>query len=333
MSYINYSIAAALVIGTMAAHTAWGQPAKSLPFPALNNSDAWRLLPRERPPLPAWARILVESLPKTTAAMLHLDYVHRERNPLGPIFYGKIRWVAADANRCTYSKRYAEADLRRAGLSEAEIKQLAGSWREMAESDRKVLEFARKLTLAGYTVTDDEVAYLLKHFGPEKLVALVHTLAHANFQDRIILALGIEVEADGPFAPIDLRLDSDQKSKLPVPSRSLPTVSEKATTPMLKERPKWVGEDPAVLEKSLDRQKVRNTRIAIPPMERLASFPPETQKRMSRIIWSRVSLGYSPLLTQAWFDCMNTFNKEAELDEVFANTYFWVITRSNECFY
>jgi hypothetical protein len=265
--------------------------------------------------------------------MLHLDYVHREKNPLGPIVYGKIRWVAADANQCIYSKRYAEADLKRAGHSDADLKQLAGSWREMPDIDRKVLEFARKMTLAAYTVTDDEVAQLLKHFGPEKLVAIVHTLAHANFQDRIILALGIEVEADGPLPPLDLRLDVDEMAKLVVPPRQPAAASPSATTQLLTDRPKWVGEKPGVLQIALDRQKVRNTRIPIPTMDRLATFPPDVQKRMSRIIWSRVSLGYSPLLTQAWFDCMNTFNKEAELDEVFANTYFWVITRSNECFY
>jgi hypothetical protein len=30
---------------------------------------------------------------------------------------------------------------------------------------------------------------------------------------------------------------------------------------------------------------------------------------------------------------MQAFREESNLDRVFANTYFWVITRSNECFY
>ena len=61
------------------------------------------------------------SLPRTTAAMLDLDRLHRTRSPLGPVLRGKMRWVAADANRCEYSRATAEADLRRAGVADAEI--------------------------------------------------------------------------------------------------------------------------------------------------------------------------------------------------------------------
>jgi hypothetical protein len=44
-------------------------------------------------------------------------------------------------------------------------------------------------------------------------------------------------------------------------------------------------------------------------------------------------MGYQPVLTKAWFDTMRLFHQEARMDRVFGNTYFWVITRSNECFY
>jgi hypothetical protein len=98
-------------------------------------------------------------------------------------------------------------------------------------------------------------------------------------------------------------------------------------------QPGWLGKDTQNVQSALNQQKERKPRIPLPSMDRLAAFPPEVQKRSSKIVWSRVSLGYSPLLTQAWFDCMNTWGKEAKLDDVFANTFFWVITRSNECFY
>ena len=35
----------------------------------------------------------------------------------------------------------------------------------------------------------------------------------------------------------------------------------------------------------------------------------------------------------AWFDAMNTYNAEAKIDRVFENTVFWIVTRSNRCFY
>ena len=40
---------------------------------------------------------------------------------------------------------------------------------------------------------------------------VVHTLALANFQNRIVLALGIEVEANGPLPPFDPQLDAEER--------------------------------------------------------------------------------------------------------------------------
>ncbi len=150
--------------------------------------------------------------------MLELEYVHRTKSPLGPVLRGKLRWVAADANGCDYAKRYAEFDLRRAGLTEKELKVLAGSLDEQQTGERAVLAFARKLTLAAYTVTDEEMAALVELYGAEKVVAIVHTLAFANFQDRILLALGVKVEPEGPLPPLDVHLDP-AKVKEDLPAR------------------------------------------------------------------------------------------------------------------
>jgi hypothetical protein len=44
-------------------------------------------------------------------------------------------------------------------------------------------------------------------------------------------------------------------------------------------------------------------------------------------------MGYQPALTSAWYRTMGAFDAEAQLDLVFANSIFWVITRSTRCFY
>src|SRR5205823_12362687 len=108
----------ALVLGAHQAAAALPPPGR---FPAADNDDAWARLPRENPPLPPWARVLVGPLPKTTARMLELDYLHREKNPLGPVLAGKLRWAAADALGCKFGVATAEADLRRAGLTDADL--------------------------------------------------------------------------------------------------------------------------------------------------------------------------------------------------------------------
>jgi alkylhydroperoxidase family enzyme len=303
-------------------------------FPAADHDEAWKLLPREDPPLPAWARILARPLPRTTGAMLELDYAHRVKNPLGPVLAGKLRWAAADAIGCDYARRYAEADLRRAGLRDDDLKQLAGDRQDLPEDERAALTFARKLTRAAHQVTDDEVAALLKQFGPDKVVGMAHTLAYANFQNRLFLALGVAVEPGGPLPPVDLRLDPAKRAEVPTPPRPPWEELRKATTPSRTTAPPdWGGRSFADLGKALDRQKQGRPRIPLPDPGRLADLPPAAREQASKIVWTNVSMGYQPRLTAAWFDCMRTFQQESKLDRVFANSVFWVITRSNECFY
>src|SRR5438132_1061004 len=95
-------------------------------FPLLENEEALKKLPGAEGRLPAWALALVDSLPRTTAAMLELDYLQRAKNPLGELPAAKLRWVVADAMKCAYSKRTAEGDMRRLGLKDEDFEKLAG---------------------------------------------------------------------------------------------------------------------------------------------------------------------------------------------------------------
>jgi alkylhydroperoxidase family enzyme len=324
---------------------AWGilavpSPAAAPPpaqrFGRLSNDDAWRLLPRREPPLPAWARALAGPLPRTTAGMLQLDRLHRADNPLGAMFAAQLRWTAADELGCDYARRYAEFDLRRAGASDRDVKRLNGAAHELPRAERTALAFARKLTRAGYSLTDAELTELLDLFGAEKVVAIVHTVALANFQNRIYLALGVAVEPDGPYPPLDVHFDPSKPSNVPVPARppwGKWRKSESAQTAEAPPPPGWQDRTAAELEKLLQQQKGRTSRIPVPGLERFARIPPESRGQATRIVWTRISMGYQPVLTKTWFDCMGLFHQESRLDRVFANSYFWVITRSNECFY
>lgn len=300
-------------------------------FPQLTSADAWRHLPRQGPKLPHWARVLAESLPRTTAAMIELDHVHRAKNPLGPITAGKLRWWAADALGCDYLKEYAEADLRRAGLADDDLAALAGDPDELSKSDRLLRAFARKMSLAASTVTDAEVAELVERFGPGRVVGLVHTLAYANFQGRVVQALGVVVEPGGPLPPLDETFDRAARAAAPPRRDWKETTASEAAAP--DDRPDWLGRSFGDVQKALAAQKASKPRIPVPDPSALSQFPPDVRARSGRIVWSTVSLGYQPALTRAWFDCMSTFQEEAKFDRVFSNTYFWVVTRTNDCFY
>ena len=293
-------------------------------FPQMGNDEAWKQI-SGNPALPAWALALAEPLPRTVGAMLRLDHLHRTRNPLGSVLAAKLHWAAADAMGSEYGKRYAEADLRKAGLKDDDLQQLAGDSKKLPYPDRIAVQFARKLTRAAYKLTDDEVAELIKEFGADKVVAMVHTLAWANFQNRIILALGVQVERDGPLPPLDPHLDAERQGK--APARPPWKEVQSAGTAVDIGRPDWRQLTDAELEAALAEQKDRKPRIPLPQQTADAKAP------ATKVVWTHVSSGYQPLLTQTWFETMRTFQQEAKLDRVFSNSYFWVITRANECFY
>lgn len=296
----------------------------------LSHASAWEHLPRATPPLPTWARILVGSLPRTTALQLDLDYLHRVKNPLGPTLAGGLRWTVADANQCAYARQSAEADLTKAGFSADRLAQL-GDPAAWSEDERIALDFARKLTHDGAAITDDEFAALLGAFGEDDTVAIVHTVAHANFQNRIFLALRLTAEPDGAAPPMEVRPTAESTYKAP-PRPELPEsvgpdhVPDHATV-------EWSDRSYDELRERLGRQKERPLRIAMPDQVRLARLPRPDRARVAGTVWGKVSMGYQPVLTSAWFQTMGAFDSEAKLDDVFANSVFWVITRENDCFY
>ena len=58
-----------------------------------------------------WTSKMSGSIPRTTASLLRVDYVHRAKNPLDPKLRAEMRWVAAHANHCTYAEEYAVAEM------------------------------------------------------------------------------------------------------------------------------------------------------------------------------------------------------------------------------
>ena len=312
-----------------------GEPPR---VPIASEAEARRKLPRLEPggdqPLPAWARILAGSLPNTTAAMLRLDYLHREKSPLDPVLRGKVRWTAAHLNRCAYGEAYAAADLRRAGASDEAIRALAGELSKLPEAERAALVFARKLTLDAATVADDELARLRQLYGDEKTVALVLLLAYANFQDRLLLALGTDVEPGGPRPAFDVGVAKDAHAATGERPPVLPRASS-ASSGLFADA-EWATLDFAELQKAMEAQRARPPRIPVPRWEDVRkALPPESYANRPplRIGWSLVCLGYQPELASAWSACTRAFAEDAKQDRVFEETLFWVITRSLRCFY
>ncbi len=319
-----------LTLASLALLKADGRADQKPRLPLLPNEDAWRRLPgapKSAQPLPAWARALAGELPLTTTRMLELDAMHRTGDRLDARLRCLVRWAAAEANRCAYGKALAAGDFRRAGGDPIALPQLAADTGRLPALDRAAVAFARKMMREAHAVTDAEFKHLLDLAGEERVVALVALIAHASFQDRVFLALGLHDEPGGPPAPLAISFarPAAKPRSGPPPEAKAPIVNGKSEPAA-----EWHA-----LQGELDRQRARPGRIRVPSRE-------EALKRLGEkhpgawqmdILWSRVSYGFQPELTNAWFDCVGAFRQETKWDPVVSQSIFWVVTRSLKCFY
>ncbi len=292
--------------------------------PVPGNEEAWKHLPPAVKGagqlLPPWARALAPSLPSTTAAMLELDLRHRTHGPLEPKLRAKMRWVVARANGCASAEDCAAADLLRAGGSAADLRALADSPAALPEGERAALAFARTLTLAPTRLTDDEVARLVKRHGEGQVVAMALLVAHANFQDRLLLALDLPPDAGRPLPPVEVRfrrppLGADLARPRPKPP------ARPAPAPPRAADGDWLALDAFSLRREMDKQRSQRPRVGLP------------SGGADGVLWGQVCRGYQPELAAAWSACTKAFGAEAKLDPVLEASVFWVVTRTQRSFY
>jgi alkylhydroperoxidase family enzyme len=316
-----------------------------LGYVPLSNEESWKRLPVEKKtgePLPTWARSLAGPLPLLAANLLRLDYVHRVRSPFGPALRARMRWVAAHANQCAYAEQYAIADARRCGLDAAAIDAMErGDWSALPGGEKAALEFCRKMTVASSTVTDQEFAALVKEFGPKKAAAIVIMMAYANFQDRFLLCLGTQLEPEGALPPIDVVVTPQANPGAPKrPAAQSTTLTEPSGHDLVADDGEWTSVSYDELQERIERQRGKTSRVPELTYEEVyREWPvgvPKAEPRPSRIIWNLVCSANQPEMASAWMACGRgraAVSDAARLDPVFANTLFWVITRSIECPY
>ena len=303
-------------------------------FPVLSNEAAWAKLPVAESgtggALPGWARITVTTLPRTTAIILELEDLHRTKSPLDPKLRAMARWVVADANRCKVTMDQAIADLKRVGGTDEDVAALKGDRTPLPTESQRVLDLVRALTRAAYKVSDDQMAAVRKDLGDKKLVPLVQLVAFGNFQDRLLLSLGVAADAGGPLPPSGIRFKRPWVGG-EAPPRSAPAMAADGPAEKVTD-PDWRSIDFTALQKFMESQRGREPRVSIPTFDDVKKYLPEGAKPV-RIKWSLVCLGHSPILAPPWTLGLRTFAEESKQDRLFEEFLFWVVTRELQCFY
>lgn len=316
-------------------------PAVSPRFPIVTDEQAWALLPEclegHGQPLPEWARMLVVSLPRTTASMLEMDAVYRTSTELDPVFRGRLRWTVAAANKCNPGMRQAEADLERAGLSVADRKRWTAGDAELPASEARALRFVDQLTRQAWTITDEQFARVLADFGERQVMAIILQTAYGNFQDRLFLALGVPASESMSAPPLRARfvaVAGDADVTVPRPPLPDPT---NLGQPEIEFPAGWDTEfsfDQLLV--GMQQQQVRPERIKVPAWEDVQPRIPQDVypvRKPTRIKWSLTTMGLQPELTAYWLRSMRLWYRESNADQVLNESLFWVVTRNLQCFY
>lgn len=309
-------------------------------FPLVDNEEAWKLLPSATTgsgqPLPHWARALARHLPHTVAAILELDQLYRTTPQFSPRERGLIRLAAATVNRSGYGLTYAGMELRYAGVSTAEIESLTrGCLDSLVEADRRLYEFAAQLSRAGRDLTDSQVEQIRNAYGEDRLVGIVLLTAYANFQDRLVHALALPLEPEGPLRPLKIAFAQSTSGGSLTPAADRPALPESPEGSAVA-APDWSDYSFAKLQERLSAQRDRQPRIAIPEWSEVISRLPQglyNPDKPLRIRWSRLVIGRQPELGPAWIKCLRVFGREAHQDRVFEESVFWAVTRELRCFY
>jgi alkylhydroperoxidase family enzyme len=289
--------------------------------------------------VPNWVKALVSHSPNTAAALLELDLAHRTAGPLEAGLRAKLRLAIASANRCEYSRAVARFDAERAGVSDLVIEAIGrGEFGALEEKDRLALGFVRGMTLGSWRVTDEEFAGVVRLHGERCAAAMVLLSAYGNFQDRLLLCLGVPIEAGGPMAAVDVVFAADglgtKMAAPPLVDRS--SLPKPAGVDAIDGDGDWASTSYEAWQARLEGQRGRSTRLRVPSWDEVErGLPAGFKKPKSRIVWDLICCGYVPELAAPWETVMRTNGGEmgAKVERTFALSVFWVITRAIECPY
>ncbi len=311
-----------------------------------SNKKSWQALPKplvgEGVPLPTWARMLAPRLPLSTAALLELDLAQRTKSPVAADLRAAMRFVVAGANGCDYAQQVALLDLRNTDASQSQHDSLVDATFDGRSSEqRSALKFARKMSIASSSVTDEEFEDLVKAFGEKQTASMVLIAAYANMQDRLLLCLGADAAidaADGTMAPIEVSFSPGSFNI----ERRHPPASEPTELPvkigvdLIRDDVTWSQLSYDRLQERLVEQREKPTRLPILEWAKVSeNIPGGMFDRPSDIVWYRTVFGYAPELAIPFERFMRISGTEtsANYGRVFGTTLFWIVTRCVECPY
>ncbi|MBL8890324.1 MAG: hypothetical protein JNL67_10125 [Planctomycetaceae bacterium] len=112
----------------------------------------------------------------------------------------ELFWIASRVNNCHYCLGHQEVKLKKEGLTEEMLLWLDTDWKRFSPRHQAGFEFARVLTEAPHTITDELVTGLKKHFTELEILEMAFLVGRYNSTNRWTDSLGIPQEMERDFS-------------------------------------------------------------------------------------------------------------------------------------
>jgi hypothetical protein len=164
-------------------------------LPLVGEDEARRILGDIAPTgrVPAWMRLLAW-FPVAGPRMARALVSTAGPGGLEPLDGALVRWTVARRNRAWYALDLAERDLRAAGLTDADLDDLAGDQARLTAARRAMLAVADALAASPVACTDAQFAEALAATSPATMTRVVHAVAMESLFDRFTAVAGLPPE-------------------------------------------------------------------------------------------------------------------------------------------
>ena len=173
----------------------WDEVARNLP-PGLIN----------KPSDIVWYRIAFGYAPELAVPFeVYMRTSGAEASPKWDRIFGQgLVWVTTKAVKCPYCMGHCEMNWEVAGLNKEEIAErsrlLAGDdWSSFPAAEQHAYQFARKLTTAPWTITNDEIDTLKREFGPDRALLVMLNASRYHYMTRISNGFQLTLERENVF--------------------------------------------------------------------------------------------------------------------------------------
>ena len=94
----------------------------------------------------------------------------------------------------------AVAGLDKNALTERTRRLAGGDWSASPPAERYAFSYARKLSVAPWTIGDEDVRGVVAHFGPERALDVIWWACRCHYMTRVADAFQIPLERENVFA-------------------------------------------------------------------------------------------------------------------------------------